>query len=280
MDHQISLDHLTHPDARAFLSAPDPATVLVDLAASQRLPEILRRLQGIPQPAEAHPEGDVWTHTLLVVTQAARLARTHVLNESENIILRLAALTHDLGKITTTVVEPDGRVRSWKHEQADVFLPLYRELAQSWNLPSGLESTVQCLVLLHLPNAVLQKQAPTDREVRQFLKKLESAGVPFRLARLLIAADQSGRNRGEFDPLAAWEPLIADLSESRQSRSRSSSSISGDDLIALGIPPGPRFRSLLAEAVGLEAAGRTRDEILTHFRASADRSADRDKAGC
>ncbi|HNV69349.1 MAG TPA: HD domain-containing protein, partial [Candidatus Ozemobacteraceae bacterium] len=115
MELLIMLDQLTHPDARAFFSAPDPAAVLVDLHRTGQLPEVLTRLAGIPQPADSHPEGDVWTHTLLVVEQAAMLAREHRLSESQRFLLLLACLVHDLGKMDTTVVGPDGRIRSWKH---------------------------------------------------------------------------------------------------------------------------------------------------------------------
>ncbi len=263
-NRDITIDRIAHPDARAFFAAP--GRTLGELDRSGRLPAVLKRLQGVPQPADSHPEGDVWTHTCLVVEQTDLLAKRHGVSEPERLVLILAALTHDLGKAETTEVGADGRIRSWKHEQPEVYLPLYRELSAAWNLPEQFEIPVQTLVSLHLPNAVLQQQNPSEREVKQFLKKLATGGVGFLLARLLIAADQSGRNRGEHDPLASWEPIVTALNQSTASPQAIRSTITGDDLIAGGFKPGPRFRALLARAEALATAGKSRAEIFDALR--------------
>lgn len=197
-----------HTDFLDFLNASSPSALLRGIENAGRLPAILLKMRGIPQNPEKHPEGDVWQHVLLVVDHAASLANRHALGESERRILLTAALAHDLGKISTTVVGPDGRIRSWKHEDPDFFLPPYRELVISWNIPLDLEIPVTALVKTHLPNARLSGTPPTDREVRRFLRTLDEAGVTFLLARLLISADVSGRGLGEFDPLAAWESQV------------------------------------------------------------------------
>src|SRR5690606_36866013 len=62
----------------------------------------LAALIGVPQEPEWHPEGDVWTHTLMVVDQAARL-RTAQYSETENLARMFRALCHDLSKASTTV---------------------------------------------------------------------------------------------------------------------------------------------------------------------------------
>ena len=205
-----------HPDFLDFVTAPKPSGVLLDLERAGRLPTVLGRMQGIPQNPEKHPEGDLWRHILLVVDHAAALAEKHGLDEPSRHILLTTALTHDLGKITTTVVSPDGKIRSWKHEDPEYFLPPYQELAAAWNLPGALEKPVTALVRTHLPNARLSGTPPTDREVRRFLRTLDEAGVPFLLARLLIGADVFGRGQGELDPLGGWEPQVEKIrAESR-----------------------------------------------------------------
>lgn len=80
------------------------------------LPELIP-LIGCPQEPEWHPEGDVWTHTLMVVDQARR--RLDGLSEPEKVAVMLGALAHDLGKPSTTSTI-DGRVRSLDHEEMGV----------------------------------------------------------------------------------------------------------------------------------------------------------------
>src|SRR3989338_2589134 len=81
---------------------------LLDTRALSLFPE-LEALIGCQQDPAWHPEGDVWIHTLMVTDEAAKL--------SDSLMIRLAALCHDLGKPPTTQFE-DGRWRSKNHEAA------------------------------------------------------------------------------------------------------------------------------------------------------------------
>ena len=77
----------------------------------------LEALIDCPQEPEWHPEGDVWTHSLLVVDQAASSLRE--LSYPKQAALMLAAVSHDFGKpITTAFI--DGRIRSRNHEEAGI----------------------------------------------------------------------------------------------------------------------------------------------------------------
>ncbi len=70
----------------------------------------LQALEGVPQDPEWHPEGDVATHTMLVVDQAARVADEAGIEGDERAVLLFAALTHDFAKATTTQLrERDGQ---------------------------------------------------------------------------------------------------------------------------------------------------------------------------
>lgn len=72
----------------------------------------LKALIGVKQSPIHHPEGDVWTHTMMVVDVAATLKK-----KAKNPFgFMLTALFHDLGKAQTTTVEEDGRIRSIGHE--------------------------------------------------------------------------------------------------------------------------------------------------------------------
>src|SRR5687767_3775990 len=82
----------------------------------QILPELLP-LAGCEQEPDWHPEGDVWTHTLMVIDQARALNED--LDRARRIAIMLGAICHDLGKPATTALI-DGRIRSPDHEQAGV----------------------------------------------------------------------------------------------------------------------------------------------------------------
>lgn len=71
----------------------------------------LSRLRGTRQPPEHHPEGDVWSHTMLVVDEAA--ARRHLSGSPRAFMW--AALLHDIGKPGTTRIRK-GRITSYDHD--------------------------------------------------------------------------------------------------------------------------------------------------------------------
>lgn len=69
----------------------------------------LKNLNQVPQNPLYHPEGDVWTHTLLVVEN---------LPANATFAMALSALFHDIGKATKTVIHEDGRITAHGHENA------------------------------------------------------------------------------------------------------------------------------------------------------------------
>jgi tRNA nucleotidyltransferase (CCA-adding enzyme) len=78
------------------MQTPDPSIffeVLSKCGALEILFPELNALKGIPQTAKYHPEGDAWTHTLLVLKHACKLSKSPE--------VRFAALLHDLGKAIT-----------------------------------------------------------------------------------------------------------------------------------------------------------------------------------
>ena len=95
----------------AGISARDGSRVV------QRVLPEMTPLAGCEQEPEWHPEGDVWTHTLLVIDQARRLNGD--LDRARLATVMLGAVCHDLGKPATTA-RIDGRIRSLDHEQAGV----------------------------------------------------------------------------------------------------------------------------------------------------------------
>src|SRR6185503_17494876 len=150
-----------------------------------------------PQDPEWHPEGDVWTHTLLAVDQAVPLLEG--LDGPRALAVMLGTLCHDLGKPPTTRFER-GRIRSLGHEEAG--LPPTQGLLDRWNVHTREGYDVRAQVLGLVGNHLKPGQLYDDRErvsdgaIRRLARKCEPA-LLYRVAR----ADCLGRT-GDFPPVA------------------------------------------------------------------------------
>ena len=133
-----------------------------DLGVVHRLfPEFVP-LATCRQDPEWHPEGDVWTHTLMVVDEARQ--RIEGLERGPAVAMMLGALCHDLGKPETTI-DSEGRVKSPGHEDAGV--PLAMKVLDRLNVQSldgyDVRHAVLGLVAEHMrPNAFLKSTTPVS----------------------------------------------------------------------------------------------------------------------
>jgi tRNA nucleotidyltransferase (CCA-adding enzyme) len=151
----------------------------------------LHALEGVPQDPDWHPEGDVATHTMLVVDQAVRVADRDSLEGDDRAVLLFAALCHDFAKATTTELrERDGRIRwtSWGHEAASG--PMARGFLERIGIKSAIVDQVVPLVENHLAHSNIGDEV-SARAVRRLAIRLAPASIA-QLMRL-IEADASGR---------------------------------------------------------------------------------------
>ncbi len=186
------------------------------------LPE-METLKGCDQPPEFHPEGDVFVHTRLMLS---------LLPERVSLPLVLSVLFHDLGKPPTRMVDETGRIRFNGHEGVSAEMSL--RIMQRLRFSNEVIDAVLPAVRLHMsfkdvPNmrvATLKRMMarPTfDDELE--LHRVDCLGSHGMLDNhtLLIA------KREEF----SHQPLIPPPL------------ITGNDLIALGWKPGPKFAEIL-----------------------------------
>jgi tRNA nucleotidyltransferase (CCA-adding enzyme) len=153
-------------------------------------PEVAR-LAGVPQDLHWHPEGDVSTHTMLVVDAAARVAAREGLEGDERAVLLFSALSHDFAKATTTALrERDGQMRwtSWGHEGDGG--PMARAFLERISIKAAIVDQVVPLVENHLAASTIGREV-TPRAVRRLAMRLAPATIA-QLVRL-IEADYSGR---------------------------------------------------------------------------------------
>jgi len=221
-----------------ILTGPSPSRALTLLRdtglLNEFLPEIAA-LHGVPQPPDYHPEGDVWTHTLLMLD---------VLDQTDT-SLALAVMLHDVGK-PGTLRRSDGRNRFHGHEH--VGQEMAREILERLRFSRAIIDKTASLVSGHMKffDAPQMKSATLKR----FLRRDHFADL-LELHRLdKLAAD------GE---LGTYEFCLArrrDLSDEELSPPPL---LTGDDLVDMGVAPGPRIGSLLEALETEQLAGRLCD---------------------
>lgn len=144
------------------------------------------------QDAEWHAEGDVWTHTRMVVAEVERLPEWSSLDRDSQLKLLFTALFHDAGKPATTVLDPvTGRTRSPKH--ALIGMEIGRSVLRFLECDLGIREEIAALVRYHSrPPNLLEKIDPA-REVISLSWLLNN-----RLLYLFALADTRGRRTREM----------------------------------------------------------------------------------
>jgi len=213
------------------------------------LPEV-KRLQGVAQPPEFHPEGDVWVHTLLLLEG---------LQPGCSSTLAWGTLLHDIGKPATyqppNPAIPGDRIRFNGHVEvgvrvAEVILERLR---------FSVDDTAQILALIknHMRfGDILHMRAST---LKRFLRlpHFEEHLALHRMDCLAAHGDlrlyEFARQHFESSPPEDLRPKLL---------------ITGRDLIAAGYRPGAQFKEMLefAEDAQLEAQIATRSDALKLLR--------------
>jgi len=148
-------------------------------------------LAGVPQDPVWHPEGDVGTHTMLVVDAAGHIAKRENLTGDDRAVLLFSALCHDFAKPATTQLrDREGKPRwtSWGHESAGG--PMARAFLERIGIKSAIVDQVVPIVEHHLVHSSIGHE-PTPRAVRRLAMRLAPASI-VQLLRL-TEADHSGR---------------------------------------------------------------------------------------
>ncbi len=231
-----------------LLSGPDPKRGLELLDATGLLAHILPEVvatKGVPQPPDFHPEGDVWTHTLLVMGTLVRPSPE----------LAVAALLHDIGKPKTLVVAE--RIRFDRH--AEVGAEMAEEICRRLKCSTTEIETVTALVRDHMKFMNVRDMRAST--LKRFLREPH-----FEALLALHKADCLGCHRD----ISNWTYCVEKREEfaKHQEPLRPKPLVTGFDLIAEGHAPGPRFGEILTavEDAQLEGTLTTREEALAFVR--------------
>jgi poly(A) polymerase len=210
------------------------------------LPEVVR-LRGVAQPPEFHPEGDVWTHTMLLLEK---------LPAGSSATLAWGALLHDIGKPATyqppnpKAGKPD-RIRFNGHVEAGVRIG--EEILARLRFSNDDTAQILALIRNHMRfGDILQmKQSTLKRFLRlpRFEEHLELHRLDASSAHGDLKLYDFARAQFEAEPAPDLRPAPL---------------LTGRDLIAAGYRPSPQFKPMLAlaEDAQLDGSATTREEAL------------------
>jgi poly(A) polymerase len=230
---------LTEGHARRAFELLDETGLLKEV-----LPEI-EAMKGVEQPPQFHPEGDVWTHTLMLLEQ---------LESGSSMTLAWGVLLHDVGKPPTFRVAPD-RIRFDGH--VEVGVAMAAEICRRFRFSNDETRQILALIENHMRFADAERMKTST--LKRFFR-LERFDEHLALHRMDVLA--SNRN------LHTWE-FVRDRWQSMPEETvRPRPLITGRELIAAGYAPGEGFREMLraAEDAQLEGSVRTVEDALRVVR--------------
>jgi poly(A) polymerase len=250
---QISAERIREELVKIFLS-PNRARGWDLLDASGLmgavLPEI-EKMKGCEQPPQFHPEGDVFKHTRIML---------EMLPAEASLALVFSVLFHDVAKPATAIVDEEGRIRFNGHDRvgAEMTEAIMERLRFSRaEIDATVEAVRQHMVFKDVPNMRVAKlkrfmARPTFEDELE-LHRVDCASSHAMLDNYKFLLQK----KEEF----ASEPIIPPPL------------VRGDDLIALGLKPGPSFGEILeaVETRQLEGALKDREEALEWVRKEVER---------
>src|SRR5213595_4096104 len=242
--NEISAERIREELVRIFLS---PNRVrgwdLLDSSGLMRaiLPEV-DAMKGCAQPEQFHPEGDVFQHTRLML---------QFLPEKVSVPLVFSVLLHDVAKPRTATVDETGRIRFNAHDRigAEMTEEIMRRLRFSGaEIDAAVEMVRQHMVFKDVPKMRVAK-------LKRFMAR-PTFEEELELHRVDCASSHQMMDNYEFllrkGEEFANEPIIPPPL------------VRGNDLMALGLEPSPKFSEILeaVETRQLEGNLRTREEAI------------------
>ena len=211
-----------HPD--------DGIRLLLDSGILQAILPEIADMSGVEQPPEFHPEGDVFTHTCLMLGMCKGL----------DDVLALSILFHDVGKPPTFSVKE--RIRFDGHDA--VGAKMAKDICRRLRLSTEQTYNVVDLVKDHL--RFIHVQEMRDSKLKRFLRK-ENFQKHLELHRLDCLASHGD--------LSSYHFCLQKLEEIGQEDLKPDPLVNGRDLLSLNLKPGPLFSRILMAVEDLQLEG-------------------------
>ncbi len=199
---------------------------------------VLPELPALRLESDEHAHHkDVYQHTLTVVEQAIEEEKRRFPDQAPDVVLRVTALLHDIGKPATRRFEGGGVVTFYHHDV--VGAKLAKKRLKALRFDNNTIDSVARLIELHLRFFGYSEQAWTDSAVRRYVR---DAGEELERLHILVRADVTTRNKRKADRLSfAYDDLearIAVLAEQEELQAIRPE-LDGEAIMAiLDLPPG------------------------------------------
>lgn len=213
------------------------------------LPEV-EAMKGVAQQPEYHPEGDVFVHTKLLLDKLDR----------PDPVLALGALFHDIGKPVTYQVR-NGKITFYEH--AHIGAKMTQEVMKRLRFSNQeIQEVAEC-VAFHMTFADVQKMR--SGKLKRFISR-PTFDVELELHRIDCLSCHCMMDNYHFLQDKVKEYAAEDL--------KPKPLINGNDLIALGMKPGPKMKPLLEEVYELQLENQfsSKDDALEWVRQNIEKS--------
>jgi len=250
-----------------LLKTPAPRAGLEVLVDSGLAEYVLPELPALKLQIDEHfHHKDVYQHSLTVLDQAIELEELRHPGSPPDLVLRLAALLHDIGKPATKRTEAGGVVTFHHHDV--VGAKLAKKRLKELRYDNETVNDAGKLIELHLRFFGYTEGAWTDSAVRRYVR---DAGPLLERLHILTRADVTTRNRRKADRLAfAYDDLeqrIAVLSEEEE-LAAIRPDLDGEQIMAiLGIRPGREVGEAYLLELRLEEGALGADVATDRLRA-------------
>lgn len=187
-----------------LLCSDDPRPGIELLVQTGLAEEVLPEVPALRlEVDEHHHHKDVYQHSLTVLEQAIGYEKERHPGEAPDLVLRLAAILHDIGKPATRRFEPGGAVSFYHHDVVGAKLAKKRLTALRFD--KATIDAVARLIELHLRFFGYADASWTDSAVRRYVR---DAGDQLERLHMLTRADVTTRNRRKADRLGfAYDDL-------------------------------------------------------------------------
>ena len=216
----------------------------------------LAALPVCPQDPVFHPEGDVWTHTLLALDASVALRRG---NPEDDLALALAALCHDFGKPRTTARgADDGRWHAYGHEEESS--PLARSfMSRLWNREKAADLVCR-LVEAHMRPVALALSGAGERAYRRLAVQVKRLDLLADVVECDIRATAApGSDPGSVPSLSLVRDFREKCAALAIDKAPPKPIVLGRHLVARGYAPGPEFGPVLKACYEAQLSGEIRD---------------------